>query len=82
MSWSSGDSASNLDALRKQLVERYPEAEDQIEAAITAAQAIVASGAVGPEESLYVHLAGHANPDHAPRAGYANDTVAVTVTRI
>lgn len=30
---------------------------------------------------VHVGLAGHANPDHRPRAGWANDYISVTVTQ-
>lgn len=56
-----------------------PAAKEQIDAAITAAKSLVASGVVGAG-LVNVQLNGHANPDHKPVKGWANDVVTVTVS--
>lgn len=55
------------------------EAAEQMAQAIAAAEAIVASGAVGTG-SVQASLSGHANVGHAPTPGYANDAVSVNVS--
>lgn len=55
-----------------------PEAQAQFAAAKAAAKAIAASGALG-RGPFGCQLNGHANPDHAPREGWANDTMNVSV---
>lgn len=59
---------------------------DQLEAAKKAAIAILRSGAVGDPKGenrdYIVTLSGHSNPGHAPRPGFANDTVTVTVSQL
>ena len=54
---------------------------DQFEVATRAAQAIIDSGAAGDglARLFVVTMSGHANPGHEQRAGWANDTVTVTV---
>jgi hypothetical protein len=52
--------------------------DEQVEAALTAAQALLDSGAVGTGACL-VSLSGHANPDHAKRKGWSNDRIVITV---
>lgn len=54
----------------------------QIRAASLAAQDIVKSGALGDPDATYtVSLSGHANREHEPVAGWANDFVYITVTQ-
>ena len=54
----------------------------QISAASRAVQAVVKSGALGDPQAKYnVALSGHANPDHTPVAGWANDFVSITITQ-
>lgn len=65
----------NLEASDYQL---DPAASEQITAAVAAAKALVASGAVG-SGTFNVTLSGHANPDHKPVKGWANDCVTVSV---
>lgn len=59
---------------------------DQLEAAKKAAIAMLRSGCVGDpkaENRDYIaSLSGHSNPGHAPRPGFANDSVTVTVTQL
>jgi hypothetical protein len=56
------------------------EAYEQFTVAVTAAQTIIDSGAVGAGPYT-VTLAGHANPGHANTDGWANDIVTVSVHR-
>lgn len=56
--------------------------KDGFTAAVKAAEAIIASGAVGPADAgLTVYVGGHANPDHLPQTGFGNDFVTITVTQ-
>jgi hypothetical protein len=61
-----------------------PSAAEQqaFEAAVAAAESIIASGVVGPADAgLTVQFAGHANADHLPNPPNANDYVTITVTQ-
>lgn len=54
------------------------EQEQQFTAAMNAARALL--DVVGrPEDEVSVSLSGHANPDHGPRDGWANETITITV---
>ena len=55
--------------------------EEQFAAAKEAAKALIASGAVGPDDGrvFIVNLNGHGNTDHQPVPGWANDMVSVSV---
>ena len=67
---------------RSAALRQNPEAGDQFDAALVAALALLSSGAVGgPDRAFYVTLSGHANPDHAPRSGWANDAVTVALSQ-
>ena len=54
--------------------------DEQFDAALTAAQGILASGAVG-HTACSVTLSGHANPGHEKRPGWANDTIVVSISQ-
>lgn len=55
------------------------EQRQQFEAAVQAAKAL--AEVVGrPGDEVIVTISGHANPDHAPRPGWANETVTVSVS--
>lgn len=51
----------------------------QIEAAGAAVEGLIASGAVG-KGPFTANLSGHANPEHKPLTGWANDTITVSLT--
>lgn len=53
-------------------------AMEAIAGAIKAAVAVVP--VVAPDQEVTVTLSGHANPGHMPTAGWANDTVTITVS--
>lgn len=54
--------------------------DEAFEAALEAAHDLLASGSFGSESREYtVSLSGHANPDHAPVSGWANDCVTVSI---
>lgn len=79
-----GDSARReLDALRESVISQNPEAGDQFNAARSAALAIILSSSVGWASKCRFHvvMSGHANPDHTPRDGWANDMVNVSVSQ-
>lgn len=62
-----------------------PKARDAQQAAAKAAAiGLLKSGAVGSlEQSAFsVSLSGHANPDHAPRAGWSDDFITLNVSQI
>jgi hypothetical protein len=84
MSWST----HTPDAVAKDAVELdEPQLSDvveveqraQFEAAVVAAQAL--AKVVGRDgDTVHVSISGHANPDHAPRDGWANEMISVTVS--
>jgi hypothetical protein len=96
MSWSvqriTGNSWPELEeALRasyaafREYYQDVPEAihamDEQVDSAIGAARWIVSAGAVG--DGPYVAtMSGHANPHHARRGGWNNDTVNVLVAAL
>lgn len=57
-----------------------PEAREAAEIAGKIAAEIVSGGLVGsPERAFNISCSGHTNPGHAPRAGYSNDFVSISV---
>jgi hypothetical protein len=59
-----------------------PDAADAIGDHVAAVQDAVSRlvEAIGrDEDSVAVHVQGHANPDHAPRAGFADEFISVRV---
>lgn len=54
-------------------------AKEQGTAAIAVAKSLVDSGTVGGSV-FNVTVSGHANPDHKPRSGWANDALTVAVS--
>jgi hypothetical protein len=57
----------------------FDEQSDQFEAAVDAARAL--AKAVGrPEDEVYVTLSGHANPEHGPRPGWADEMITVSIS--
>lgn len=59
------------------------EVQEQVEIAFGVARQIVSSGVVGDPyaHKFHVSLYGHANLDHAPAAGWANDMVTVSIAQ-
>ena len=53
----------------------------QIAAARTAALALAAAVA-RPEDGVRISMSGHSNPDRAPRPGWADQMVSVTVSQV
>ena len=53
---------------------------EQFEAALAAAQSVLAAGAVG-DTPVIVALSGHANPGHTKRDGWANDTLTISISQ-
>lgn len=54
----------------------------QAQSASRAVQEIVKSGALGdPENEYTVSISGHANVDHEPTAGWANDHLTIVITQ-
>lgn len=83
MSWSlSFNSLAALDRDEPSWGTVPEDARDQYEAARVAALDLIASGAVGGVgEDYNVSISGHANPEHEPRDGYANDCIAINVSQ-
>lgn len=61
--------------------ENKTESLESVQAAIAAAQNILDSGVVG-SGTVSASISGHANPDHQPTAGWANDFVSITISCI
>lgn len=56
------------------------DARDQYEAARAAAIDLITSGAIGRVGAKFTTLlSGHANPEHEPREGWANDCITVSI---
>lgn len=56
------------------------EAKEQANTVLAAAQNIIDSGAIG-EGPYRITLGGHANPEHKPQYGWANDTISVAISQ-
>ena len=54
---------------------------ETVAAVLTAAQSLVDSGVLGTDR-VCGSFSGHANPDHVPTAGWANDCVTISLTAI
>ena len=54
---------------------------DQVDQAIAAASAVVASGAVGTGP-IRAYLSGHANHGHKPRHSYSNDFLSIRLESV
>jgi hypothetical protein len=57
--------------------------KDAIEKALDIAIELVQSGVIGGDEDTFfsVNVSGHANPDHKPTVGYANDAVTISINQ-
>jgi hypothetical protein len=84
MSWSTSTPepvAKDAIEVTRPTLSDYVEAEQQaqLDAATEAARAL--AQVVGrPDDLVQVSLTGHANPSHAPRQGWADEMVTVTVS--
>lgn len=56
-----------------------PAVQDHVDAAAWAAAQMATVMQPGDEDAVRVNVSGHANPDHAPREGHANEFLTVTV---
>ncbi len=88
MSWSvsatieGGSAADELVALREAALSQNSECGDQFDAAKDAAYMLVSSGVVGtPDKKYHITMTGHANPDHEPRSGWANDMITISISQ-
>lgn len=61
-----------------------PDQVAQVAAAKVAAVSLIKSGAVvvGSDQDVSIYISGHANPGHLPTAGYANDSLQVSITQV
>lgn len=69
----------NLDFLKYQVPEAV---EDQFQVVKKAAKAILDSGAVGTGVTYQVSLGGHANKEHQPNGGWANDAITININQV
>lgn len=88
MSWTGSGQATEhgIAVTSLTLTPSYDDADEQVQeqmsVAADAATKIIASGAVGgPGKEYHVFVSGHANPDHKPAEGWANDGVTVSVSQ-
>lgn len=54
---------------------------DQLEVARVKVSEIIASDCVGKNKDFAINLSGHANPNHEPATGWANDCVSISITQ-
>lgn len=85
MSWGTRSDASTKDYIRIVDVVFSEDVKDeqaaQVAAAVDAAKALAA--VVGrSDDRVVVTMSGHANPGHAPRLGWANECITVTVSAV
>ncbi len=84
MTWSVSGKFPDDDAasLKSSALQQNPECGDQFDAVVGAVEAIIALGSVGTAgKRFHVSMSGHANPDHEPRAGWANDAVTIQISQ-
>jgi hypothetical protein len=60
-------------------LENNDEARAQFVAASELAGKLIDTGVVGENKNYVINVSGHANPDHEPAEGFANDTVTIQV---
>ena len=59
------------------------EAQEQFAHAVGAVDRLVNSGVVGDPEGTYqVYISCHANPEHKPTEGWANDALSISITQV
>lgn len=86
MSWSVSALLPNdnfdVDALKKEALRQNPACARQFDAVAAAVKSIIDSGVVGGEgKQFHVSMNGHANPNHEPLAGWANDAVTIQISQ-
>ena len=86
MSWNtivpSTVASDELDAVVLNVPDPSPQVTEQFEVGKQVLATILASGAVGDTDKRFkVALYGHANPNHEPAKGWANDSITLTVTQ-
>ena len=84
MSWSYSTTIEagadfDFDAIKEVVTAQNPDGLDQIDAAMTAVHLLMQDNSFGDVEEFYVLMAGHANPGHKPREGWAKETITVSV---
>ena len=84
MSWSAqytynGDGPFNLSGTTPMTKEH----NEQLHVALTTVKDLIDSGVVGDETKKFsVTISGHANPNHEPAAGWANDALTIAIVQI
>lgn len=84
MSWSVNGLLPNENfdfaTLKEEALRQNPDCGDQFDVAVVVAKMLIESGVVGDDgKQFYVTMNGHANPNHEPRKGWANDAVAIRI---
>jgi hypothetical protein len=84
MSWSASGTVTNGEI---EFTNPAPELEEagveQFERAKTSVRDIIFSGVVGDPAGKYTFsISGHANPEHKPASGWANDALTVMVNQV
>lgn len=90
MSWSnytvgkSDQIVDRVNALTTPAAETFPPTADQLKAAKAVALSLIESAAVGVDDTgaFQVTISGHANENHAPAAGNADEVINVSVARV
>ena len=89
MSWSvSGQTdqqgvADFMSAKREEALQQNSECGDQFDAVTEAVITLINSGSVGDASRRFsMTLTGHANPNHEPRDGWANDAVTISLYQV
>lgn len=67
----------------ERIAETSPEFAQQVRGAVNTALTIIDTGVLGSLSNEYaVSLSGHANPDHKPAAGWANDSLSINISQV
>lgn len=87
MSWSASGTFSNswYDYNKPTTINNVesPEHKQQYAKALLAVTELIDSGALGDPGGKYsFNVSGHANPDHQPAPGWANDSLTISISQI
>lgn len=62
--------------------EQVPFMQQQVDLALSLVKEIAASGVVGTDKKFILSLSGHANEDHEPKSGWANDCMTIQISQL
>lgn len=72
----------DIDILKADALKQNPECGDQFDVAFLAVKSFMESEVVGGAgKQFYISMAGHANPNHEPREGFANDMLTISINQ-